>query len=139
MDVNIDAGADAINESVSFDWCGKWMCGDRQCIWSHILIFDILSNYDRLGLQRVFLNNIWHCKTVQNLRNQIMTTNLWVEQFWFDHKLVSERIKMTNWGTYQPSHNHPHHWNANHHQRKVKQIVNSPFIPFPPSPLSLLI
>ena len=23
-----------------------------------------------------------------NLRNQIMTTNLWVEQFWFDHKLV---------------------------------------------------
>ena len=25
---------------------------------------------------------------VQNLRNQIMTTNLWVEQFWYDHKLV---------------------------------------------------
>ena len=28
--------------------------------------------------------------TVQNLRNQIMTTNLWVEQFWYDHKLVWE-------------------------------------------------
>ena len=27
---------------------------------------------------------------MQNLRNQIMTTNLWVEQFWFDHKLVWE-------------------------------------------------
>jgi nicotinic acetylcholine receptor len=27
--------------------------------------------------------------TLQNLRNQIMTTNLWVEQFWFDHKLVT--------------------------------------------------
>jgi len=25
-----------------------------------------------------------------NLRNQIMTTNLWVEQFWYDHKLVWE-------------------------------------------------
>jgi hypothetical protein len=24
----------------------------------------------------------------QNLRNQIMTTNLWVEQYWYDHKLV---------------------------------------------------
>ena len=24
----------------------------------------------------------------QNLKNQIMTTNLWVEQFWFDYKLV---------------------------------------------------
>ena len=24
----------------------------------------------------------------QNLRNQIMTTNLWVVQYWFDHKLV---------------------------------------------------
>ena len=23
----------------------------------------------------------------QNLRNQIMTTNLWVEQFWFDYKM----------------------------------------------------
>ena len=25
---------------------------------------------------------------LQNLKNQIMTTNLWVEQFWFDYKLV---------------------------------------------------
>ena len=24
---------------------------------------------------------------VQNLRNQIMTTNLWVEQYWRDYKL----------------------------------------------------
>ena len=32
-------------------------------------------------------------QTFQNLRNQIMTTNLWVEQFWFDHKLVSDRLK----------------------------------------------
>ena len=23
----------------------------------------------------------------QNLRNQIMTTNLWVEQFWYDYKM----------------------------------------------------
>ena len=25
---------------------------------------------------------------LQNLKNQIMTTNLWVEQFWYDYKLV---------------------------------------------------
>ena len=31
-------------------------------------------------------------QTFQNLRNQIMTTNLWVEQFWFDHKLVSVTV-----------------------------------------------
>ena len=24
----------------------------------------------------------------QNLRKQVMTTNLWIEQYWFDYKLV---------------------------------------------------
>ena len=24
---------------------------------------------------------------MQNLKNQIMTTNLWVEQYWYDYKL----------------------------------------------------
>ena len=25
--------------------------------------------------------------TLQNLRKQVMTTNLWIEQFWYDYKL----------------------------------------------------
>ena len=36
----------------------------------------------------------------QNLRNQIMTTNLWVVQHWFDHKLVWDPAEFggVSWG-----------------------------------------
>merc|ERR1719264_296782 len=56
---------------------------------------DLLSNYNKLVRPVV---NVTDAVMVRlklklsqlidvNLRNQIMTTNLWVEQFWFDHKL----------------------------------------------------
>ncbi len=41
--------------------------------------------------RRFALNNNKHSSSFfsfQNLKNQIMTTNLWVEQFWYDYKLV---------------------------------------------------
>lgn len=57
---------------------------------------DLLSNYNKLVRPVV---NTTDPLTVRiklklsqlidvNLKNQIMTTNLWVEQFWFDYKLV---------------------------------------------------
>merc|ERR1712158_75186 len=56
---------------------------------------DLLSNYNKLVRPVV---NVTDAVTVKlklklsqlidvNLRNQIMTTNLWVEQFWFDYKM----------------------------------------------------
>ena len=36
------------------------------------------------------LSSVVNCDSTchfQNLRNQIMTTNLWVEQFWYDYKM----------------------------------------------------
>lgn len=57
---------------------------------------DLLSNYNKLVRPVV---NTTDPLTVRiklklsqlidvNLKNQIMTTNLWVEQFWYDYKLV---------------------------------------------------
>jgi len=59
---------------------------------------EILSGYNKLVRP---VKNVTDPVTVKfklklsqlidvNLRNQIMTTNLWVEQFWYDHKLVWE-------------------------------------------------
>eukprot|EP00093_Oithona_nana_P005245 05245.XXX_137850_165339_1 [CDS] Oithona nana genome sequencing. len=59
---------------------------------------DLLSNYNKLVRPVV---NTTDPLTVRiklklsqlidvNLKNQIMTTNLWVEQFWYDYKLVWE-------------------------------------------------
>lgn len=56
---------------------------------------DLLSNYNKLVRPVV---NVTDAVTVRlklklsqlidvNLRNQIMTTNLWVEQFWYDYKM----------------------------------------------------
>uniref|UniRef100_A0A1B0CIX7 Neurotransmitter-gated ion-channel ligand-binding domain-containing protein n=2 Tax=Lutzomyia longipalpis TaxID=7200 RepID=A0A1B0CIX7_LUTLO len=56
---------------------------------------DLLSNYNKLVRPVV---NVTDALTVQiklklsqlidvNLKNQIMTTNLWVEQTWYDYKL----------------------------------------------------
>ncbi|CAB4067674.1 CHRNN [Lepeophtheirus salmonis] len=56
---------------------------------------DLLSNYNKLVRPVV---NVSDAVTVKlklklsqlidvNLRNQIMTTNLWVEQFWYDYKM----------------------------------------------------
>merc|ERR1712001_128534 len=56
---------------------------------------DLLSNYNKLVRPVV---NVTDAVTVKlklklsqlidvNLRNQIMTTNLWVEQFWYDYKM----------------------------------------------------
>ncbi|XP_045137610.1 acetylcholine receptor subunit alpha-like isoform X1 [Portunus trituberculatus] len=59
---------------------------------------DLLSNYNKLVRPVV---NVTDVLTVRiklklsqlidvNLKNQIMTTNLWVEQYWFDYKLIWE-------------------------------------------------
>jgi len=56
---------------------------------------DLLSNYNKLVRPVV---NVTDAVMVRlklklsqlidvNLRNQIMTTNLWVEQFWYDYKM----------------------------------------------------
>ena len=75
-------------------------------IYWYLTFFQIMM--ERACCKDQSLVILWHYKTFQNLRNQIMTTNLWVEQFWFDHKLVSDRINnISNWWTYQTSHNHP--------------------------------
>ena len=34
-----------------------------------------------------YLNSVSSSFPFQNLKNQIMTTNLWVEQYWYDYKL----------------------------------------------------
>lgn len=57
---------------------------------------DLLSNYNKLVRPVI---NVSDALTVKiklklsqlidvNLKNQIMTTNLWVEQSWYDYKLV---------------------------------------------------
>jgi len=62
---------------------------------------DLLSNYNKLVRPVV---NTTDPLTVRiklklsqlidvNLKNQIMTTNLWVEQFWFDYKLVWDPVE----------------------------------------------
>ena len=42
----------------------------------------IIDN-EEIGVLKSLINKI----LFQNLKNQIMTTNLWVEQFWRDYKL----------------------------------------------------
>ncbi|XP_017297716.1 acetylcholine receptor subunit alpha-like [Diaphorina citri] len=66
---------------------------------------DLLSNYNKLVRPVV---NVTDALTVKiklklsqlidvNLKNQIMTTNLWVEQSWYDYKLlVREDWKWTS-------------------------------------------
>ena len=43
-----------------------------------------------LEIPRGRKNSVWQLSLLlsfQNLKNQIMTTNLWVEQYWYDYKL----------------------------------------------------
>ncbi|XP_035713350.1 acetylcholine receptor subunit alpha-like [Folsomia candida] len=59
---------------------------------------DLLSNYNKLVRPVVNTSDILKVRIKLrlsqlidvNLKNQIMTTNLWVEQFWYDYKLTWE-------------------------------------------------
>ena len=46
-------------------------------------LIDVVSE-KKISFLPIFLFFIY---SFQNLRNQIMTTNLWVEQFWYDYKM----------------------------------------------------
>ncbi len=49
-------------------------------------LIDVVSVETQKFLIIIRIYNIFR-PPFQNLRNQIMTTNLWVEQFWYDYKM----------------------------------------------------
>ena len=49
--------------------------------------YCIINHYYYFSFDKSVSHNLQNVYFYQNLKNQIMTTNLWVEQYWRDYKL----------------------------------------------------
>ena len=52
------------------------------------LIHCRIDSSTSLALNCLTLSSVQYMYILQNLRNQIMTTNMWIEQLWNDYKLM---------------------------------------------------